>query len=278
MRLHAGSKTTLEELVPDPRSAADAQFEVEDLRQFDGELELDALQARGLEAQARAYPRDPLWKEAECSASVLASQAGLSDGELGVLTYVLWLGGRPKRGSLVRFAHAGGRSPATVRGHWHSVKRKLRRKGRDLAALQELSAQGKAVMFVRAALTTGSAPTADLMKAATAAKISHRNLERARNSMGVDARRIGGRHGHWELRFRNSDLTVADVARRSRRSRSTILGWLAAGRIPGAYKMRHLGWRVPPAALAAFVARGWHLHEGELRWRAPRTGEWLMNE
>lgn len=49
------------------------------------------------------------------------------------------------------------------------------------------------------------------------------------------------------------DLTVAEVAVRLRRPRSTVRAWLKAGRFEGAYKLSPRDWRVPVAAVTAFV-------------------------
>lgn len=49
-----------------------------------------------------------------------------------------------------------------------------------------------------------------------------------------------------------ADWTVADLAARFRRSRSTVRTWLEAGKVEGAYRFRNREWRVPARALAAF--------------------------
>jgi excisionase family DNA binding protein len=49
------------------------------------------------------------------------------------------------------------------------------------------------------------------------------------------------------------DLTVAELAAQFHRSPSTVRAWLEAGRFPGAYKLRDRDWRVPRAAITAFV-------------------------
>lgn len=48
------------------------------------------------------------------------------------------------------------------------------------------------------------------------------------------------------------DFTVADLAARFGRSRSTVRMWLEAGKVEGAYRFRNREWRVPARALAAF--------------------------
>ena len=50
-----------------------------------------------------------------------------------------------------------------------------------------------------------------------------------------------------------AELSIADVARKFGRSASTVRGWLEDGRLPGAYKLRGRSWRIPPAALDAFL-------------------------
>lgn len=49
-----------------------------------------------------------------------------------------------------------------------------------------------------------------------------------------------------------ADPTVADLAERFGRSRSTVRWWIEAGRFPGAYRLRGREWRVPAAGVAAF--------------------------
>ena len=49
-------------------------------------------------------------------------------------------------------------------------------------------------------------------------------------------------------------LTVADVAARLHRSKSTVRGWLEAGHLAGAFKLNGRDWRVPSQALEAFLA------------------------
>ena len=51
------------------------------------------------------------------------------------------------------------------------------------------------------------------------------------------------------------DLTVDEVAAHFHRSPGTVRTWLEAGRFEGAYKLRGRSWRVPPAAITAFVER-----------------------
>src|SRR3990167_91071 len=50
------------------------------------------------------------------------------------------------------------------------------------------------------------------------------------------------------------DLTAAQLAERLRRRPSTIRGWCERGELPGAYRLNGREWRIPPAALEAFLA------------------------
>ena len=70
------------------------------------------------------------------------------------------------------------------------------------------------------------------------------------------------------------DLRVADLAARFHRSASTIRDWCEHARFEGAYKLNGRDWRIPHAAVEAFVAsqRG-ETSRGPLgAWRAVRTG------
>jgi helix-turn-helix protein len=261
-----GCTAPLESLIADPRACTDAELEAE----------LDTESPHGLDAELAAQVSHlthppyvgSAWAAAEVLASALAFRAALSGDELRVLTYVLWLRRPPEHGELASFARAGEIPPATMRGYWLSARRKLRQS----RAQSKPSALLEAAMFLRKELAKGPQPSAAVEKAAATAGISRRTLERACYHLVV-ARRVGGRSGHWELRLRPLEPTVAEVARRFRRSKSTIRSWLAAGLIPDAYKRRRLGWRVPSACLASFTARGWYLATGgaptssQLRWR-----------
>ena len=50
-----------------------------------------------------------------------------------------------------------------------------------------------------------------------------------------------------------SDLTLADVADRVGRAQSTVRGWCTRGLLTGAYRLNGRDWRVPSAALDAFL-------------------------
>lgn len=52
---------------------------------------------------------------------------------------------------------------------------------------------------------------------------------------------------------RISDLTVREAADELDRSPSTVRGWCGDGKLEGAYRFRGREWRIPPAALRAFV-------------------------
>lgn len=49
-------------------------------------------------------------------------------------------------------------------------------------------------------------------------------------------------------------LSVKDVCRILVRSPSTVRGWLEAGLIPGAWKLRGRDWRITPEGLTAFLS------------------------
>ncbi len=69
-----------------------------------------------------------------------------------------------------------------------------------------------------------------------------------------------------------ADLTVAELAARFHRGASTVRAWCERGRFEGAYKLNGRDWRIPQAALDAFLAD----QRGERRvahlgaWRAVR--------
>ena len=50
-----------------------------------------------------------------------------------------------------------------------------------------------------------------------------------------------------------SDLTLFAVAERVGRAPSTVRGWCSRGLLVGAYRLNGRDWRVPPAALDAFL-------------------------
>lgn len=53
------------------------------------------------------------------------------------------------------------------------------------------------------------------------------------------------------------DLTVQEIAAEIGKAESTVRTWLTSnGGIPGAYKLHGREWRVPPAALKAYLRRG----------------------
>jgi hypothetical protein len=69
------------------------------------------------------------------------------------------------------------------------------------------------------------------------------------------------------------DLRVTDLAARFHRSASTIRDWCEHARFEGAYKLNGRDWRIPHAAVDAFLAR----QRGETpgsqlgAWRAVRS-------
>ncbi len=74
------------------------------------------------------------------------------------------------------------------------------------------------------------------------------------------------------------DMTLDDVAAEVGRAVSTIRTWCNGGRLQGAYRLNGRDWRVPRAALRAFLdgqGRGDH-HEsqhGDVDWGDWRTGD-----
>jgi len=63
----------------------------------------------------------------------------------------------------------------------------------------EQDAAGQAVAWLKDALAEGARPSAEVEQAARADGIASRSLDRARSRLGVQARKVGGRDGHWEL-------------------------------------------------------------------------------
>src|SRR2546425_1057650 len=74
-----------------------------------------------------------------------------------------------------------------------------------------------------------------------------------------------------------ADLTVAEVATRFHRAASTVREWCEHGRFEGAYKLNGRDWRIPLAAVDAFLAkqRGEHPDAQLGAWRAVRRVELL---
>ncbi len=69
-----------------------------------------------------------------------------------------------------------------------------------------------------------------------------------------------------------ADFTIADLAMQFHRSASTIRGWCERGCFEGAYKLNGRDWRVPQAAVDAFLAEQRREHPvAQLdAWRAVR--------
>ena len=55
-----------------------------------------------------------------------------------------------------------------------------------------------------------------------------------------------------EAREREVLLTVGEVAARYARAESTVRGWCAARKLPGAFKLHGAEWRVPESSLVKF--------------------------
>lgn len=76
--------------------------------------------------------------------------------------------------------------------------------------------------------------------------------------------------GHADQTAAQADFTVAELAARFHRSPSTVRDWCEHGRFEGAYKLNGRDWRIPLAALDAFLAeqRGERLVAHLGAWRA----------
>lgn len=74
-----------------------------------------------------------------------------------------------------------------------------------------------------------------------------------------------------------ADFTVREVALRFHRSPSTIRDWCEHGRFDGAYKLNGRDWRIPQAALDAFLALQRREHQQApvslSAWRAIRKAD-----
>jgi helix-turn-helix protein len=74
------------------------------------------------------------------------------------------------------------------------------------------------------------------------------------------------------------DFTIAQVADRFGRDPSTVRGWLAAGRFPGAYHFRGRERRIPLAAVLAFEDQQRTAppprKKPRSRHRKPKLGDW----
>jgi excisionase family DNA binding protein len=60
--------------------------------------------------------------------------------------------------------------------------------------------------------------------------------------------------GQTEQSAARADFTVAELATRFHRSASTVRDWCEHARFEGAYKLNGRDWRIPLAALDAFLA------------------------
>ena len=84
----------------------------------------------------------------------------------------------------------------------------------------------------------------------------------------------GGRVEETDLQ---ADFTVGELALRFHRSPSTIRDWCEHGRLGGAYKLNGRDWRIPEAAVDAFVARQRRQPQEPLvrlnAWRAVRAAK-----
>ena len=83
--------------------------------------------------------------------------------------------------------------------------------------------------------------------------------------------------GRVEETVPQADFTVGELALRFHRSPSTIRDWCEHKRLGGAYKLNGRDWRIPQAAVDAFVARQRRQTQEPLvrlsAWRAVRTAK-----
>ncbi len=74
-----------------------------------------------------------------------------------------------------------------------------------------------------------------------------------------------------------ADFTIAELAARFHRSPSTIRDWCEHGRFDGTYKLNGRDWRIPQAAVDAFLALQRREHQQApislSAWRATRRAE-----
>jgi len=83
--------------------------------------------------------------------------------------------------------------------------------------------------------------------------------------------------GRLEETAPQADFTVGELALRFDRSPSTIRDWCEQGHFEGAYKLNGRDWRIPEAAVDAFVARQRRQPQEPLvrlsAWRAVRAAK-----
>jgi excisionase family DNA binding protein len=70
------------------------------------------------------------------------------------------------------------------------------------------------------------------------------------------------------------DFTVAQLAERLRRKPSTVRGWCERGELPGAYKLNRRDWRIPLAAVEAFLSGQRPSADGGQRRCGPSLSDW----
>ena len=83
--------------------------------------------------------------------------------------------------------------------------------------------------------------------------------------------------GHTDQAAEPAEFTVGELAIRFHRSASTVRDWCEHGRFEGTYKLNGREWRIPQAAIDAFLAeqrrRPPEPVTGLSAWRAARTAK-----
>lgn len=83
--------------------------------------------------------------------------------------------------------------------------------------------------------------------------------------------------GRVEKTAPQAEFTVGELAVRFHRSPSTVRDWCGQGHFEGAYKLNGRDWRIPEAAVDAFVARQRRQPQEPLvrlsAWRAVQTAK-----
>ena len=91
---------------------------------------------------------------------------------------------------------------------------------------------------------------------------------------------LGGENGiatNSDERATGGDLTLEEAAAQVKRAVSTVRGWCASGVIAGIYKLNGRDWRIPPAALRAFLdgqGRGTRIGSKARNGKAPTISNW----
>lgn len=78
--------------------------------------------------------------------------------------------------------------------------------------------------------------------------------------------------GHADQAADGAEFTVVDLAIRFHRSASTVRAWCEHGRFEGAFKLNGRDWRIPRAAVDAFLAK----QRGEPRTSPVNLSAWRV--